>query len=295
MKIALYCDKNRRKQPGIVNEKTGKIIPLGSMGYEYNDMNDLIARASKETIRAMADAADGREDGTALGEVKLLAPIEYPQQDIICLGVNYAKHAEEAARYKKEAFDLKAQYPVYFSKRVNRAVGTGEEIPNYKGLVSNLDYEVELAVIIGKEAKNVKKGESRDYIFGYTILNDVSARELQIRHKQWYFGKSLDGFTPMGPWIVTEDEIAWPPRLDIQCYVNGELRQSDNTGNLCFDIDDVICELSRGMTLRPGTIISMGTPEGVGMGFDPPRFLKAHDEVLCVIENIGELKNRVAD
>lgn len=295
MKIALYCDKNGKKQLGIVNEKAGKIIPFEVLGYEYNDMNDLICRGSKSELRAMGESADNNALGTDISEVKLLAPIEYPRQDVICLGVNYAKHAEEAARYKKEAFDLKAQYPVYFSKRVNRASGDGEEIPNYEGLVSNLDYEVELAVIIGKEAKNVKKGESRDYIFGYTILNDVSARELQIRHKQWYFGKSLDGFTPMGPWIVTEDEIPYPPELDIKCYVNGELRQSDNTRNLCFDIDDVICELSRGMTLKPGTIISMGTPEGVGMGFEPPRFLKPHDEVLCVIESIGELRNRVAD
>ncbi len=134
----------------------------------------------------------------------------------------------------------------------------------------------------------------QEYIFGFSILNDMSARDLQTRHRQWYFGKSLDGFTPMGPWIVTVDEIAYPPKLSIKSYVNGELRQSSNTENLIFNIDDVICDLSRGMTLKPGTIISMGTPEGVGMGFDPPRFLKEGDLVECEIEGIGRLSNRIA-
>ena len=137
--------------------------------------------------------------------------------------------------------------------------------------------------------------DAGDYIFGYTVLNDISARELQIRHKQWYFGKSLEGSTPMGPWIVTKDELEFPPKRRITSTVNGELRQDSNTELLIFSIQHVISELSRGMTLKAGTIISMGTPAGVGMGMEPPTFLKAGDVVECWIEGIGALTNRIAD
>ena len=166
-------------------------------------------------------------------------------------------------------------------------------IPRYEGLVERLDYEAELAVIIGKTAKNVKAEEAGEYIFGYTVLNDVSARDLQTGHKQWYFGKSLDGFTPLGPCILTADETAFPPALDISCAVNGEERQRSNTALLIHSIAGVIEELSAGMTLLPGTIIATGTPAGVGMGFDPPKFLKSGDVVECTIQNIGTLKSTV--
>lgn len=294
MRFAVFQSESGHADTGILSQDKERMISLGELGIRYDDMNELIEKVTEDELAVMGEAASDGSLGVEMGKVKLLAPVEYPRQDVICLGVNYAKHAREAANYEKEAFDLKAQYPVYFSKRVNRAVGDGEMIPSYRGLVSKLDYEVELAVVIGKEARDVKKGESLDYIFGYTILNDMSARDLQTRHRQWYFGKSLDGFTPMGPWIVTADEITYPPKLSIKSYVNGELRQSSNTENLIFNIDDVICDLSRGMTLKPGTIISMGTPEGVGMGFDPPRFLKEGDLVECEIEGIGRLSNRIA-
>ena len=142
----------------------------------------------------------------------------------------------------------------------------GGYIESHWELVDRLDYECELAVVLGKDCKNVTKEEAREYILGYTIVNDVSAREVQTRHKQWYFGKSMDGFTPMGPWIVTADEFAFPPKLSIQSYVNGELRQDSNTSELIFGIDHVICELSAGMTLKAGTVIATGTPAGAGMG-----------------------------
>ena len=158
-----------------------------------------------------------------------------------------------------------------------------------------MDYEAELAVIIGKDAKNVPVSEVKNYIFGYTVINDVSARTLQTRHKQWYFGKSLDGFLPMGPCIVSADEIAYPPKLPIRSYVNGELRQNSNTELLIFDIDHVISELSQGMTLQAGTIIAMGTPAGVGMGFEPPKFLKTGDVVTCEIEGIGRITNPIVE
>jgi 2-keto-4-pentenoate hydratase/2-oxohepta-3-ene-1,7-dioic acid hydratase in catechol pathway len=172
-------------------------------------------------------------------------------------------------------------------------VADGGVIPAYEGLVDSLDYEAELAVIIGKDAKNVTEEEARSYILGYTVINDVSARNLQTRHKQWYFAKSLDGFTPMGPCIVTAEEIPWPVHLGVRSYVNGELRQDSNTELLIFDIPHVISELSQGMTLKAGTIIATGTPAGVGMGFVPPRFLKKGDQVICEVERIGRITNIV--
>ena len=161
--------------------------------------------------------------------------------------------------------------------------------------MTSLDYEAELAVIIGRDCKNVRERDAAACIFGYTVMNDVSARNLQTEHNQWYFGKSLDGFTPMGPCIVTEDEVPYPPALSISSTVNGELRQNSNTELLIFDIDHVISELSQGMTLQAGTIIAMGTPAGVGMGFEPPKFLKTGDVVTCEIEGIGRITNPIVE
>ena len=228
----------------------------------------------------------------SLADAELLAPIPRPRQDVICLGINYKAHADEAAGYDA-AFIKERPIPIYFSKRVTEAVAPGGAIQSHPGLVERLDYEVELAVIIGKTARNVPAEQAADYIFGYTILNDVSARVLQTAHKQWYFGKSLDGFTPIGPCIVTADEIAFPPVLPIRASVNGELRQDSTTDLLITGIADIIAELSSGMTLLPGTIIATGTPSGVGMGFDPPKFLKHGDVVECEIEGIGVLRNTV--
>lgn len=279
----------------------GLLVPLNKIGYDFNDMLGLIDAFSvgKNSASILMEQMTERISSApediliAFDDTTLCAPIPTPRQDVICLGINYAAHAEESARYKNEAFGGERPYAVYFSKRVNEAVGDKGVIPAYEGLVDSLDYEVELAVIISSEAKNVSKEDAFDHIFGYTILNDVSARNLQTRHKQWYFGKSLDGFTPMGPCIVTADEIAFPPELAIKSYVNGELRQNSNTDMLLFGVSHVISELSQGMTLKPGTIIAMGTPAGVGMGFTPPRFLSPGDEVCCEIEGIGKLTNIV--
>lgn len=239
------------------------------------------------------DKYEIESNGISIDEADILAPIPEPAQDVICLGINYLKHGKEAAKYNKEAFLRDQPYAIYFSKRVNRAVATGEEIISHSDIVDKLDYECELAFIIGKDAKNVPIEDVQDYIFGYTIINDVSARDQQTNHKQWYFGKSLDGFTPMGPCIVTADEIVFPPELRLESTVNGELRQSAITSDMVFDIRHIVSELSSGMTLKAGTIIATGTPEGVGMGFNPPRFLKPGDEVVCEIENIGKLINKV--
>lgn len=254
----------------------------------FHSMNELIESGSSvEALCAMAG------NPIAIQETELLSPIPVPKQDIICLGINYMAHAVESARYKKEAFGGERPYAVYFSKRVNECSPHNGTISGYRNIVDSLDYECELAVIINKDCKNIKRESAFDYVFGYTILNDISARNLQTRHKQWYFGKSLDGFTPMGPCIVTEDEFNRPPVLEIKSYVNGELRQDSTTDLLIFDIPHVIEELSQGMTLKAGTIISMGTPAGVGMGFKPPKFLKHGDVVECYIENIGTLRTYI--
>ena len=259
----------------------------------YPDMNTLIETASLSDLRSAAEAAERGGASLPLERVTLLAPIPRPRQDVICLGMNYRAHLEEAARYNADAFEKQKPVTVYFSKRVTEAVAPGGDIPRHAGLVERLDYESELAVILGKAVRNVKAEEAGDYIFGYTIINDVSARNLQTGHKQWYFGKGLDGFAPMGPWIVTADEIPFPPALAISSTVNGEVRQKSNTALFLNSIQDVLEELSAGMTLLPGTIIATGTPAGVGMGFDPPRFLEVGDVVECTIEGIGSICNTV--
>ena len=267
-------------------ERVGALTEEGVAFLPYPDMNTLI-----ETLPPAAFAAASASKPVPLEDVTLLAPIPRPRQDVICLGMNYRDHEKEAARYDAEAFTTEKPAAVYFSKRVSRAGDPDGTIPRYKGLVERLDYEAELAVIIGKTARNVKAEEAGAYIFGYTVLNDVSARDLQTGHKQWYFGKGLDGFTPMGPCILTADETAFPPALEISCAVNGEERQHSNTSLLIHGIPEIIEELSAGMTLLPGTVIATGTPAGVGMGFEPPRFLEAGDVVECTIQNIGTLRS----
>ena len=283
MKLITYL-KDHREWTGILADDGASVFPL-----PYPDMQSII-EAPREALTA---AAGTSIDSIPLSEVTLLAPIPHPRQDVICLGINYHAHAEEAARYSAEAFTKERPIPIYFSKRVTEAVPPEGFIESHPGLVERLDYEVELAVIIGKTARAVKAEDAADYIFGYTVLNDVSARLLQTTHKQWYFSKSLDGFTPMGPCITTADEISFPPALKISARVNGELRQDATTDLLITGIPAIIEELSSGMTLLPGTIIATGTPAGVGMGFDPPKFLSPGDVVECSIEKIGTLRNTV--
>lgn len=296
MKFVTYLD-GKKERVGVLNEDETWVYPLRAFGMPYESMQEVVekmSRAEKELIGIYNRKEPEEIYGSLpLRNVVLLAPIPRPKQDIICLGINYMEHAVESARYKQEAFGGERPYAVYFSKRVNEAVPNKGFIEAHENLVDSLDYECELAVVIGKDAKNVPESEAVDYIFGYTIINDVSARNVQTRHKQWYFGKSLDGFTPMGPCITTADSIAYPPKLSISSRVNGELRQNSNTELLIFDVAHVISELSAGMTLKAGTIISMGTPAGVGMGFQPPRFLKPGDTVECIVEGIGTLVNTV--
>ena len=275
-------------------EHVGALTPDGSgiLPLPVPDMNTLIETMDLPALRSAVAAAE-RGSALALSEAELLAPIPRPRQDVVCLGMNYRAHEEESARYNADAFTKETPAAVYFSKRVSEAGRPDGIIPRHAGLTDRLDYEAELAVVLGRAARDVKAADAAEYIFGYTVLNDVSARDLQTGHKQWYFGKSLDGFTPMGPVLVTADEIAWPPALEITCRVNGELRQESNTFLLITPIGQILEELTAGMTLLPGTIIATGTPAGVGMGFDPPRFLQSGDTVECAIEGIGVLRSTV--
>ena len=268
---------------------------FADLGLKTSDLADFVRDNGTDRlteIRHTVDMADSAK-AISLKDVKLCAPIMYPDQDVICLGINYDEHALEAGRFSQEAFGGERPYTIYFSKRVNRDSATGESIPAYEGLVDSLDYEVELGVVLGRSVKCATSAEAEKSIFGYTIINDVSARNLQTRHKQWYLGKSLDGFTPMGPCIVTADELGDPANLEISCTINGENRQRSNTRYMIQSITNAIVELSAGMTLKAGTIIATGTPSGVGMGFNPPRFLHSGDVVTCKIENIGNLTNYI--
>lgn len=281
--------KEGKSAVGVLNAAETAVIPASELGLKAQSMNELI----DELNGAMPVVSNGAKE-ISLDAVKLDAPIPEPKQDIICLGLNYRDHAEEATR-ADAVFDVQRGDAVYFAKRLNKAVASGDTIDGHFDICDSLDYEVELGVILGKDAKNVKAADAAEYIFGYTIINDVSARNLQTRHKQWYFGKSLDGFTPMGPCILSAEELGAMPELDIRCYVNGKLRQNSNTRMMIFDIPFIIEELSAGMTLKAGTVIATGTPSGVALGMDPVvrQYLKRGDVVRCEIDGIGVLENTI--
>ena len=250
MKLVTYRFENTQRVGALTQDETA-VLPL-----DYPDMNTLIETASPADLRAAASAAERAGVRVPLAEVELLAPIPRPRQDILCLGMNYKDHADEAAQYNAEAFTKEKPVAVYFSKRVSQAVAPEGDIERHAGLVERLDYEVELGVILGKAARNVKAEEAGDYIFGYTVINDVSARDEQTSH-------------------------------------NGDPRQHSNTRLFLTGIPALLEELTAGMTLLPGTIIATGTPAGVGMGFDPPKFLQSGDVVECTIQGIGTIRNTV--
>ncbi|MBK8452602.1 MAG: fumarylacetoacetate hydrolase family protein [Thiofilum sp.] len=225
-------------------------------------------------------------------DVTYQAPHPHPNQNVMCLGLNYLEHAQESA----QAFNKTGkapQYPIIFTKAVSSITGHNATIPFDPDTCSELDWEVELAVIIGKQGRKITREQAYDYVFGYTVLNDLSARDIQRNHKQFFLGKSFDGACPMGPYIVTKDEIPNPHDLTISCRVNGIIKQEANTGLMIFDIPAIIETISRSQTLYPGDIIATGTPSGVGFARNPPEFLKPNDVVECEIGGIGVLKNQI--
>ena len=245
------------------------------------------------TARALAARLDDDPThGLPLVSVRLRAPIPRPARNVVCVGLNYAEHVAESQSVAGSALP---EYPVFFTKPPSTVIGPGDAIPWHGRVSSAIDWEAELAVIIGRECRDVDEADAPACVFGYTVANDVTARDLQRRHVQWYKGKGLDGFCPMGPLVVTADEIGDPHRLDISLRVNGVEKQRSNTRHLIFRIPRLIAEWSAGMTLYPGDILLTGTPSGTGIGRTPPEFLRPGDVVEAEVDGIGVLRNAVGN
>jgi 2-keto-4-pentenoate hydratase/2-oxohepta-3-ene-1,7-dioic acid hydratase in catechol pathway len=272
---------------GAVHED--QVIDLSELA---GDMLGLIEGGPELLAAARERVAHPQVASVALAAVQLLAPIPRPRKNIVCLGMNYAAHAYESMRAKGLPAKL-PEYPVFFTKAPTAVNHPEGRIPYDPELSTQMDWEVELAFVIGRRGLNIPAAQAFDYIFGYTILNDISLRDIQNRHQQFFRGKSADGSAPLGPWLVTTDEISNPQTLGLRLRLNGETMQNSSTADLIFDIPTIIATLSRGMTLEPGDIISTGTPSGVGMGMTPPRWLKPGDVVEAEIDEIGILRNTV--
>ena len=240
-----------------------------------------------------AKAAEGKLANAChpAASVSLLAPIPQPRKNVYCVGRNYAAHIAEGDKAQKQNVGV-TEYPVYFTKPPTAVIGPDADIPIFPQVSTSIDYEVELTVVIGKPGRNIAKADAWKHVFGYTIINDITARDVQRRHGGQYFkGKALDGSCPMGPWLVTADAIKDPHNLGIRLSVNGEQRQNGNTQDMIFDIPTLIESLSEGLTLESGDLIATGTPSGVGYAMDPPHFLKDGDVVVCEVDSVGELRN----
>lgn len=252
------------------------LIESGRTG--LNAVRDLVARVRSGTLDR--------------GALRVLAPIPRPRKNVMCVGWNYLEHFQEGERIRQSGQELPS-HPVFFTKAPTAVNGPYDAVPWDPRVSDKMDWEVELGVIIGKPGKDIAEELAYDHVFGYTVVNDISARDLQRAHGgQWFKGKSLDGTCPMGPWIATADFLD-PNELRLTCRVNGEIKQDSNTRFMYFKISRLIAELSRGMTLEPGDIISTGTPPGVGFARNPPEYLKGGDVVETEIEGIGALRNRM--
>jgi 2-keto-4-pentenoate hydratase/2-oxohepta-3-ene-1,7-dioic acid hydratase in catechol pathway len=294
---------NQEQFVGVVNEEGTHVLPLnqaveampGKKGFPSSMLDCLEAGQSFiDQINDLLDWIQSNSNAASyflpIEEVTLLAPIPRPKKNIFCVGKNYAEHAIELG----SADDI-PEHVMVFTKAPTTVTGPNTTVLNHQSVTSQLDYEGELAVIIGKKGRAIKKEEALDFVFGYTIINDVTARDLQTRHNQFFIGKSLDTTCPMGPWIVHKSRIENPNQLDILTKVNGEVRQNSNTQNFIFPIEEVISVLSAGMTLEPGDIIATGTPAGVGKGFKPPKFLNPGDQIEITVEKVGTLVNKIED
>ncbi|MGC4028375.1 MAG: fumarylacetoacetate hydrolase family protein [Steroidobacteraceae bacterium] len=262
-----------------------EVVDIAAAGGPTVDMLALIAGG--EPMLDALRAVERRAPTHRLADLRLLSPVARPGK-YLAIGMNYRKHLEEADKLGV----ARSRYQVWFNKQTSCLAGPFDDID--PGVTEKLDYEVELGVVIGVPAKRVAAGRARDHVFGYFVANDVSARDWQFHSPTFTMGKSFDTHGPIGPWIVTADEVPDPHDLDLRCYVNGELRQSNNTGQMIANIWDQIAYLSSAFTLESGDLIATGTPEGVGVGMEPPRFLQPGDVVRCEIDGIGAIENRVA-
>lgn len=282
---AMLIDRGEAR-PGA---RAQSLVPPDMIG--FLDGGDTSLAAAKEAVAFVneraASAADELRQANVIHDVqqvRLCAPVPRPRKFLL-LGLNYRAHAAEAGRQEPDK-------PILFQKSSNVVIGPGEPI-HVPRMSRQVDYEAELAVVIGKRGRDIPKERTAEYIFGYTLANDVSARDVQRERNQWLLGKSFDTFGPLGPWIVTKDEIPDPQKLEIKCILNGKVMQESNTSFMIFPIDYIISHISEVFTLEPGDVISTGTPDGVGFARDPQVFMKAGDMVQVVVEKIGALENPI--
>lgn len=301
MKLVTYSESARKPATTGVIGSDGGVIDIAraakaarvTLPFDAGDMISLAASGKKGVAAISKAIAKVKTSHHKLAKVKLHAPIPRPRKNVFCVGWNYLDHFNEGAKARPHVQEMPA-HPAFFSKQpltVNAPYGG---VPAHGGVTEKLDWEVELALVIGQGGTNIKEANAMKHVFGYTVANDVSAREVQRHHgQQWFRGKSLDGHLPMGPWIVTADEVRDPNNLNLQCRVNGVVKQDSNTKHLYFKLPRIIAELSAGITLESGDIILTGTPSGVGHARTPPEFMKPGDIMETEVEGVGLLRNKI--
>ena len=295
MRLVSFSDA-KGVRVGVHDAESNTVVDLSASTRLPKEMTAFVALGKKGLARARKAVKSG-DHRLPVDGVKILAPFPRPARNILCVGKNYHDHARE---FHNSGFDASAgadaipEVPIMFTKWPNSVIGPGDAIPSANDYTNSVDYEGELTVVMGEGGRNITKKDAYKHVYGYTIINDVTARTLQNRHKQWFLGKSPDGFCPMGPCSVTADEIKDVTQLRLLTKVNGEVRQDAYVSQLIFDIPRLIEDLSKVMTLEPGDLIATGTCAGVGIGFTPPKYLKPGDRVAITIEPIGTLENPVA-
>jgi 2-keto-4-pentenoate hydratase/2-oxohepta-3-ene-1,7-dioic acid hydratase in catechol pathway len=294
MRLVTFSDASGTRI-GALDDAGEAVVDFAAEGDLPTEMAAFVA-AGRPALEAARRAVAAAKRRLKLGSVKLLAPFPRPRKNIFCVGKNYHEHAKE---FHDSGFDASAgaaatpDVPIIFTKPPTAVIGPGEPIPSRLDPTGSLDYEGELTVVIGPGGRGIAKSDALRHVYGYTIINDATARTLQQKHRQWFLGKSIDGFCPMGPWLLTADEVPDVGTLQLQTRVNGEARQDAMVKDLIFDIPTLIETISAGITLEPGDLIATGTPAGVGIGFNPPKYLKPGDRVAISIGPLGTLENPV--
>jgi 2-keto-4-pentenoate hydratase/2-oxohepta-3-ene-1,7-dioic acid hydratase in catechol pathway len=294
MRLISYKNKNENDiQTGLLTNDDQELIPLITFGLP-SDMNELI-KIDFEEIQNRISMINDETSKLSLSDVKILSPIPRPLRNIMCVGKNYHDHAQEfyGSGFDSSGKKAVADYPVIFTKATTSVIATNENIVLANDYTNTTDYEGELGLVLRKGGKNIKPEDAYGHVFGYTIINDVSARNIQKQHEQWFIGKSPDTYCPMGPALVTSDEIQDVTKLKLRTIVNDEVRQDSIVSRLIFDIPTLISTISKTMTLETCDVIATGTPAGVGIGYQPPIYLKSGDSVEVHIDKIGVLKNQV--
>jgi 2,4-didehydro-3-deoxy-L-rhamnonate hydrolase len=288
MKLITYLD-GRPRIGAVIDDR---VVDLSQT---FDSMQTLIERGEAALDEARSITAR-TAPVAALAEIELLAPIPHPRRNVFCMGWNYLTHFEEGQGKRRDQQEELPEYPTFFDKPTTTVIGPHDDIPFDPNFSEKMDYEAELAVVVGHAGRSIPAAEAVDHIFGYTLANDVTARDVQRRHGgQWLKGKGMDGSCPLGPCILTSDEISDPQNLPLLCHVNGVQKQNSNTRFMVFPIDRLLEELSLAMTLLPGDILLTGTPEGVGYARNPPEYLSPGDEITVTSPAIGSLRNRVVE